>query len=227
MRVLAMMLAGLTVSPANAALIDMGTFVRDTDQGLDWLKLRKSLGFTYNHVKAGAGGFLADGWRFAFGDELRTMFYTASGIPEEIFAPVVDFENSLAFIEMFECSASFNLPGDCAFLVSDDPVYVYQKVLLGWYDDGNADNSVVGVANYSAKPLDYYGGIANDQDEVRWVVYNDFVGGDTLLPGWSNFLVKTSPLPAHVPIPATLPLLVVSLGGLAIARNKRKSHAVR
>lgn len=57
---------------AKAALIEMDwkipgdkQITRDTVNNLDWLDFDASTGYSVNQVKAGAGGFNAEGWRHA------------------------------------------------------------------------------------------------------------------------------------------------------------------
>src|SRR5262245_7557925 len=65
----------LYAPPATATLIPVegGLVTRDTNSGLDWLDLSLTAGITYNQIMAGAGGWLADGWRYATGAELCSM----------------------------------------------------------------------------------------------------------------------------------------------------------
>ncbi len=71
---------GLSAS-ANAAFIDSGTFLTDTDTGLDWLDVTLSVNRTYNDVSAnfGSGGDF-EGWRYASGLEFNTLVSNWSGI---------------------------------------------------------------------------------------------------------------------------------------------------
>ena len=42
-----------------------GLITRDTRTGLDWLDLTETVGLSLNEILGGAGGWLADGWRYA------------------------------------------------------------------------------------------------------------------------------------------------------------------
>lgn len=51
---------------ANAGLVDMGSYVYDTDSNIEWLRVTETTGMSYNDVYAelGAGGAY-EGWRYA------------------------------------------------------------------------------------------------------------------------------------------------------------------
>lgn len=76
--------AAITLLPAfaQAALIDMGDFTRDTATNLDWLDLSKSLNKSFNDVvgQMGVGGQF-EGWRHATREEVGTLFHSSAGIP--------------------------------------------------------------------------------------------------------------------------------------------------
>lgn len=78
----------LVALPARAALEerDLATpgdalITLDTNTGLRWLETTLTLGQSYDDVAAGAGGWVADGWRHATTTEVCDLFQTYGGIP--------------------------------------------------------------------------------------------------------------------------------------------------
>ena len=71
----------LAVSPAQAALIDNGSYTSDTVTGLDWLDLTSpmSLGKSFNTVTGLFATTLA-GWHYASGAQVSKLFDDAGGI---------------------------------------------------------------------------------------------------------------------------------------------------
>jgi len=65
---------------ASAALIDNGTFVTDTNTGLDWLDLTQTVNTDYSVVESqmGAGGQF-EGWTLASYDQVITFLGNAGG----------------------------------------------------------------------------------------------------------------------------------------------------
>lgn len=74
------LLLSLVAPSAYSSLIDQGSTTYDTDTGLTWLDIDKTLGLTPSDVLAGAGGFLASGWSVASGVQVDTLFENA-GVP--------------------------------------------------------------------------------------------------------------------------------------------------
>ena len=64
----------LAASPAGAALVDNGTITLDTETQLEWLDLTATAGLSVNDVLAGAGGWLEQGWRYATGAEVCSLY---------------------------------------------------------------------------------------------------------------------------------------------------------
>ncbi len=71
----------LLTTSAHAALVERdlrepgdALITFDTITGLEWLDLTESVDFSFAEVEAGAGGFLADGWRHGTGAEVCGLF---------------------------------------------------------------------------------------------------------------------------------------------------------
>jgi hypothetical protein len=56
-------------TPADGAYI-----THDTISGLYWLNLHETTGLSFDAIQAGAGGYLADGWRYATVSEVCDLF---------------------------------------------------------------------------------------------------------------------------------------------------------
>lgn len=58
----------------NAALIDNGTYVSDTESGLDWLDWEMTANMTFDFVQSELGtGGLFDGWQVASSDDINSV----------------------------------------------------------------------------------------------------------------------------------------------------------
>ena len=55
----------LGAGASHAGLMDLGVTTLDTSTGLEWLDIDQSLGFSWQEVELGVGGFLDDEWRHA------------------------------------------------------------------------------------------------------------------------------------------------------------------
>ncbi len=80
--------------PSHAALIDMGTFVRDDVGNADYLKLSQTIGYSYDQVVDGdALGYMAAGWTLTSQMQLALLDHdhheAFSLITEELIADVV------------------------------------------------------------------------------------------------------------------------------------------
>lgn len=90
----AIMVVGLAM-PVQASIIDHGDFLTDTETGLDWLDVTKSVNRSYDDVSSevGAGGDFS-GWRYANGQEFNTLVGNFTGATIATFGYVIQ-ETSL------------------------------------------------------------------------------------------------------------------------------------
>ena len=58
----------------KAEIVDSGTLIQDTDQGLDWLKLTETQGLTFEYISSqlGPGGEF-EGWTYATGAQFEGL----------------------------------------------------------------------------------------------------------------------------------------------------------
>jgi len=146
-----MLLASLLALPAAAELLEIdlaapgdGLVTRDTATALDWLDLTESAGLSFADVEAGAGGFTADGWRYATEAEVCSFAHLNVS---RLVSPTGCAPLDADFISPAESAAVqvvLELIGVTDVVV--DP-FLQTVVLLstGLYDDGDA-RSGVGVA---------------------------------------------------------------------------------
>jgi len=80
--VLIISVAFLSLS-AEAALIDNGTYISDTDSHLDWLKVEPTRGLGFNGVSAQMGvGQAFYGWSYATGAQFDVLMLGQGAIPD-------------------------------------------------------------------------------------------------------------------------------------------------
>ena len=157
--ILPMLLVGL---PSQAALIDLGNVTRDTDNGLDWLDLTQTQGFTRAEVAGGAGGFLAQGWSIASETQVCGLFSTHAN-------------PSTPCPGQFSSSVSGNVNELLIDLMGPTLVGPQSKESSGFYDNGTA----IGGFGYV-----YYNHVTNTSETKAF-------DSPFTLPGASVFLSQT------------------------------------
>ena len=209
---------------ANAALVDGGTYVRDSATGLDWLKLSHVNGYSYEQVMAGAGGYTTSGWRYATQSELLSLMtryvgaqngaygQPVSGLASAYFASTYDFVLALGMNIAFNDSrATYNIVS---------AYYGLQQISVqGFFDDGNSADPWNGLAEVTAVIADP-GGIYDylQYDSVplgRWLIWADSQEVGRFGPNISSFLVRPS---SSVPTPGSLALVLIAIVVLASLR---------
>src|SRR5262245_48105146 len=80
LRILLVLLAVLSAGQARANFIPLDLFgpgdaliTRDTELGLDWLDVYATRNTSADQIRAGAGGWVADGWRHATTAEVCSL----------------------------------------------------------------------------------------------------------------------------------------------------------
>ena len=93
--------AAFVLGPAGPGHADLvhpvpfdATITVDTETGLEWLDLTETVGLSYAQVEAGAGGFVADGWRHATVHEVCDLFerYLVPTNPPPRSCPATQFD---------------------------------------------------------------------------------------------------------------------------------------
>jgi len=80
LRAILILVPMMSAGVAHAALIDFGTYTRDTESGLDWLDVTQTQGMSYDAVTLALSSTLA-GWSYARGTQLEELLNHAGGTP--------------------------------------------------------------------------------------------------------------------------------------------------
>lgn len=211
----------LFAGAAHSALVDGGDFSTDTANGLDWLKLSKVNGYSYNQVASGALGYTTTGWRFATGQELVNLFETNIGIRNGLYGGNFASPNASA-AEYFANTEDLVLKLGMNIAFSDDrAVYnllgypnLHQISVQGFFNEGALPGLGEATAVFTG---DFY---AKDAPFGRWLVWSAEYSPDYQGPNISSFLVRDAVKPASIPEPSGIALLGLGLFGLALARRK-------
>lgn len=183
--------------------------VRDTESGLDWLRLHETAGVNMTAILSGHGGWIGEGWRYATHAEVCQML---SHVFEDADAPSCTFsgEGASRFFGLFgrlevneyPSGSSYESSG---FFVDDDPGDPLQGQL--WVVIAYQFTTLIGQ------------GAQTSENALH--PSSPFLG-----PGVGNLLVRSSPAP--VPALGTVGLLLVSacllLAGAARALNPAQAR---
>ena len=218
----------LSSSMVNAALIgiqDHGTYLTDTNSGLDWLDVTASLNMSYNDVsnQLSTGGIF-EGWRYAAAAEFGGMASSALGVNTGITSTLQSYivsEQNTALRELiallgdtyyqysqsrFGGSYCQAYPSDCpngdlqftyGLLSDPDPRPGRSSYISGGLisDDDRHLSSLDEIITHGGMPANYAVG--------------EFVG---------SYLVRST---VTVPEPSALALLGIGLLALGFARKRK------
>lgn len=196
---------------ARGALIELdlqvpgdGLITLDTNTNLEWLDPSLTLGLSFDEVSGGAGGWIADGWRYATGAEVCNLFssnvFALSECPS-LFVQFGDASTELAaFVAVF----------------SDDPTaYAPPLVgIVGYFQDSAASdptrvgNGAVGDADLAVLMF----GVNQEMLAVGEDVYDT----DLIDPGIGSYLVRP------VPEPGSGGLVAAGLAVLGVSACRRR-----
>lgn len=211
---------------SQASLVDFGPYTHDLATGLDWLDLTQSTGISYNAVKAGAGGWLGSGWRFASRNEVADLIGNYIGTSEDAFFPVAThplaYERAAVLVRLLGVTVSFNNnEGSQKFVGADLPVQINTA---GYYEDAT-DNGTAGLAEILAResaPLSS----GNQASGSRWYAYNDlWTDPGNAIDGIGSFLVRQAQI--QVPEPSALALAISAIFSLRLLGKLRTRRSAR
>jgi len=163
---------GLVVAdPVAGALIKVDfmaagdeLITRDTFSELDWLDASQSTGLSFQLLAAGAGGFIADGWRHATTAELCDLFgqistygpspcpgIAASGAPAELdpFLDLLGGTNGTALIALFDDGNPAGGSGRASYGVSQQGT----SELFVLEDNFNVTVSSPAIGHFLVRPI--------------------------------------------------------------------------
>jgi hypothetical protein len=81
----------------------------DSSSGLAWLDLTATRGRSVNQVEAGFGGYIADGFRYATGDEVLGLFVSA-GVPQGYYTDTAHILRVQSLMQLLGITYRNNLP---------------------------------------------------------------------------------------------------------------------
>ena len=207
--------AAFVLGPAGPGHADLvhpvpfdATITVDTETGLEWLDLTETVGLSYAQVEAGAGGYVADGWRHATVHEVCDLFerYLVPTNPPPRSCPATQFDFPTPVT--FSSQVMF-----IAYLGSTNFSYGGSGGGLAGLTDGSIPPDFA-VVTYD--PPGYYS--ANVATSLTVNTTNPTVG---------HFLVRM-PSPGVPALPglgvALLSSLLASIGALGIRARARKLH---
>jgi hypothetical protein len=197
----------LSVTVANAALIDNGDYTTDTNSGLNWLDLTLSLSRSYNDVEANlsTGGDFA-GWRFATGLEVINL-WASFGITSPVALSSrtykAKYEGGRLFLDLLGNTRPYTETGRNPYTDG----YVLNS------NGGDAETYVVGLVCHVGPCLS-----GNTTGRGHTFEREQGVAPHINSPDYGSFLVQST----VVPVPAAVWLFGSGLIGLiGFARRKK------
>jgi len=214
----------IALSVSNAVLIDRGQHTTDTATELDWLKLDRLVGYSYEEVLNGAGGYLHSGWRYATQEEVVNLFTEYIGPSNGLYFGVMSAQSTSYFqgAENLVIALGMNLAfNDSRATTNFTGSSIHQISVQGFVVPSDAPQALAeATAVIDFAPTDY----AMPGPFGRWGVFDEDRPYGT--PNVSSFLVRETP--RKVSEPDTLGLLLIgSLCALAVLTpfHRRAAYA--
>ena len=174
--------------------------------GLEWLTWDETSGISRTNIEAGAGGFIADGWRYASRGELEALFDSLWG----------------GSVEGWDVS---NLDG-ASWLQDNMTLSPLTSFIFSYFFFGNDGECDADAA------MSCYGLYDNSKDAGLGRFLDQFGLSDGADPGNDNYFVSKTATGfssalvrdiSAVPVPASVFLLAGALGGFAALRRRKKA----
>jgi hypothetical protein len=212
----------LAGAPARAALVVAGDSILDTATGLEWLNVRLPNGISYNAIRAGAGGWVAAGWRFATFDEVMSLATGYVGAMNGGYGglPFSGLSGGYASAaEAFVLTMGMNTAFNDSRAVYDIQQFpgLQQITTQGWFTDRDSADGRVGIFDVTAVLADSIGVYGVPAPLGRWSVEENVEDPDRAAPSVSSMLVRG--VSTQVPEPATIWLIGASLALMAWMRR--------
>lgn len=212
-------IAGLILATnANAALIDHGNYLTDTQSGIDWLDVTQSVNMSHNQVVAEmAPGGKFFGWRYASGTEFMNLISNATNQPlsslSSFYALPNLTDNLITMLGSTLDSYYLNVYSKTYDEYYSPSIYS-QHYTLGLLSDELPEQT--GTAYFAAWIIDTdkSGESYNDLVQAHAIGFGPDIKGYDL----GSFLIRAS---APVPEPASSALTALGLTALLMARRRR------
>ena len=212
---LILLLAPGLAHPASAALVAVDLFApgdalvtRDTDSGLDWLDLPLTTSLSYDQIQAGAGNWLANGWRYATEAEVCHLWVTHGEAPSCT-------PNSPGILQPDAAMAMMTLLGTTEN-VSGGGGFVTVRV-NGLYDDATAPATDVGLGRIEVSTI-FGSGIFGRTTSAA----ANTVASNAFINTRGSFLVRATPpaIPALAPGAGAALAVLLAFAGRAHLRTR-------
>lgn len=119
-----------TITTSHASLIDNGVTTLDTSSGLEWLDITETTSFSVADIMQGDGGFAADGWVHATGQQISDLITSFLGS-----ATTPNFDGS-------GNGSSFDILADSdAVSLLNLLGATFNTGLIGFFDNGSLTNT--------------------------------------------------------------------------------------
>lgn len=201
-----------TLTTAHAALIDNGVTTLDTSNSLEWLDLTQTSGFSVAGILQGDGGFAADGWVHATGQEISNLITSFLGSASTPNFDVSGNASSFDILANADAVELVNLLGA-----------TFNTGLLGFFDNGSLNNTsfqLLACINTLATATCQTPVTQSSQAGLVKQFFNVTNANQFANVNIGHFLVREANVQANSP--ATLTMFVIMFIGLTLRKFTQK-----